>query len=183
MADKETSLERADLAQPGKVRELTELSQSYFQWMDQQITGLCGFSIPDIVNMPLADYVEYTVAIGCKIEPEEGGVYFIRGADGKAFAMGGLRRLPDGSAEIVRIYTRPQARGHGLGKSMVQGLIDEARRLGYREIRLDTGVFMKEAQRIYAAAGFTPCEQYAGAEPPEALTPYWLYMKRSLAVV
>lgn len=171
---------RADLQQSSVRQEFSDLSHEYFVWMNQKIVDLCGFSIPDIVNMPLAGYVEFTVGIGCKLTQEDGGVYFIRNADGHAMAMGGIRRLPDGTAEIVRIYTRPSSRGLGFGSAMISGLINEARRLGYRELLLDTGVFMKEAQSLYKSAGFTPCEQYAGAEPPDELRPYWLYMSRSL---
>lgn len=180
LAASEGNIMRADLRQPSVRQEFSDLSHEYFVWMNEKIAVLCGFSIPDIVNMPLAEYVELTVGIGCKLTLEEGGVYFIRNVDGHAVAMGGIRRLPDGTAEIVRIYTRPSSRGLGFGSAMISGLINEAGRLGYRELRLDTGVFMREAQSLYKAAGFTPCEQYAGAEPPDELKPYWLYMSRSL---
>lgn len=176
----QTIFARTDLEKPDVRQEFIDLSQAYFSWMNEQILSVCGFSIPDIVKMPLLDYVGYTVGIGCKIGPGEGGVYFIRNSAGEALAMGGLRRLPDGSAEIVRIYTRPAARGLGLGSTMINVLIGEARRLGYKELRLDTGIFMKDAQRRYTAAGFRPCEQYAGAEPPDELKPYWIYMTRPL---
>ncbi|GEM_PF-356529 len=173
-------LTRAKLDDPNERQAFQELSSDYFLWMNQQISGLCGFSIPDIVGHNLEDYVAFTVGISCNIGPEEGGIYFIRNDKGGADAMGGLRRLPDGAAEIVRIFTRPELRGSGLGSSMVRGLVSEAKRLKYREIRLDTGVFMKDAQRIYAAAGFVFCDAYAGAEPPDALQPFWLYLKQSL---
>ena len=94
--------------------------------------------------------------------------------------MGGLRTLPDGAAEIVRIYTRPTYRGRGCGALMVRHLIEEAKRAGHSVIRLDTGVFMRSAQKIYEAAGFVRREPYEGAEPPAVLQPYWLYMERAL---
>jgi GNAT superfamily N-acetyltransferase len=168
------------LQQEADRQVFVDLSQEYFQWMDREIIRLCGFSIPTIVNMALGDYVAYTAKIGAGINPAEGGIYFLRDAGRNAVAMGGLRRLPSGSAEIVRIYTRPQCRGHGYGATMVENLIFEARRLGYPELYLDTGVFMTSAQKIYSAAGFSACDPYSGAEPPEALKPYWLYMRRSL---
>ena len=179
MTDKVT-FNRADFLQFADRQAFIDLSLEYFQWMDEEITQLCGFSIPSIVKMPLRDYVSYTAEIAFNINPKEGGIYFMRDHTGNVAAMGGLRRLSAKNAEIVRIYTRPQCRGYGYGANMVESLILEARRLEYENLFLDTGVFMKSAQKIYGGAGFLTCPPYAGAEPPEALMPYWLYMKRSI---
>lgn len=160
--------------------EILEISIEYFDWMNVEIIQCCKFSIPEIVGMSLDAYVQYTTEIGCQIGPDEGGVYVQRDSTGEIMAMGGLRRLPDGAAEIVRIFTRPQFRGKGLGRQSVAHLVGQARRLGYDMIRLDTAVFMRSAQQIYRAAGFSLCEPYAGAEPPPQLLPFWLYMQRTL---
>lgn len=171
---------RADLLNAANRRLFVDLTQEYFEWMDQEIRQLCGFSIPSITHMGLSDYVAYTTEKFASVSPSEGGLYFLRDADGNTAAMGGLRRLPNAGAEIVRIYTRPQCRGQGHGTAMVQGLIVEARRFGYAEVYLDTLVFMKSAQKIYREAGFSACPPYPGAEPPPVLAPYCLYLKRSL---
>jgi hypothetical protein len=71
--------------------------------MNGEISSRCGFSIPDIINTTLDSYVLHTVKIASGIRPEEGGVYFLRDRGGQPIAMGGLRRLPDGASEIVRI--------------------------------------------------------------------------------
>lgn len=180
MSAEQLSFSRADLEKPEDLAAFTALSLDYFNWMNGEISRCCGFTIPDIVKMELDSYVLHTVNIGRGLKPEDGGVYFMRNADGKAAAMGGLRRLPDGAAEIVRIYTRPEWRGNGLGRRMVQALAGEARRLGYSVLRLDTAVFMTSAQKIYEAAGFMRRDAYAGAEPPKELQPYWLYLERPL---
>lgn len=179
MQDKVT-FEHANLQVLTERQVFIELSLEYFQWMDKEIMQLCGFSIPSIVNMSISDYVVFTTDIAAKINSYEGGVYFLKDSSGNVTTMGGIRRLTSTSAEIVRIYTRPQCRGYGYGRKMVSSLILEARRIGYENLFLDTGVFMKSAHKIYEEAGFLTCPPYPGAEPPEALVPYWLYMKRSL---
>lgn len=171
---------RVNLDQQAERQELRDLCRDYFVWMNGEITRVCGFSIPDVVKMDIDAYVDLTMDIGRRIGPEEGGIFLLRDAGGQPLAMGGLRRLPDGAAEIVRIYTRPECRGRGCGAAVMDNLIAWARRLGYQTIRLDTGVFMTSAHKIYRAAGFAPCEPYPGAEPPEALQPFWLYMQRPL---
>ena len=152
-----------------------DLTQEYFRWMNGEISSLCGFSIPDIVGMDLSDYVVATMTGMCANQPPDGAFYLVE-HHGEAAGMGGLRRLPDGAAEIVRIYTRPAYRGRGIGARTIAKLVDEARRCGYQRLKLDTGVFMTSAHRIYAAAGFTFTEPYEGAEPPAVLHPHWLFM-------
>ena len=70
-------------------------------------------------------------------------------------AMIGLRALSDTIGEMKRLYVQPSARGHGLARALIVRLLDEARTLGYREIRLDTLPMMDDAQALYAALGFT----------------------------
>jgi len=173
-------LTRANLENIEDRQIFLDLSREYFTWMNPEIVAVSGLSIPDMVGMDIESYVQYTVGTGADLGTADGGLYFFRAADGFAIAMGGLRRLPDDAAEIVRIFTRAQCRGQGAGTQMVNALIGEAKRLGYGVIRLDTGVFMTSAQRIYKAAGFIERDPYPGAEPPERLQPHWLYMERRL---
>ncbi|HXM42524.1 MAG TPA: GNAT family N-acetyltransferase [Bryobacteraceae bacterium] len=45
-----------------------------------------------------------------------------------------LRPLDHARAEAKRLYVRPQFRARGLGLALLQWVIDEARRAGYREM-------------------------------------------------
>jgi ribosomal protein S18 acetylase RimI-like enzyme len=156
-----------------------DLTREYFAWMNVEIRQAMGRSIPEIVGMELEPYITSVMNGICRSAPPE-SAFHIGLLHGRAVGMGGLRRLPDGSAEVVRIYVKPEHRGFGIGKMILQQLIDEAASMGYSELRLDTGVFMKAAQSIYKAAGFTEIAPYAGAEPPEALQPIWLYMQKTI---
>lgn len=159
--------------------EVLRLTGEYFRWMDAEISSMCGISIPDMVGMDMADYVSMTMDGMCAVRPPEGVFYLVEDAE-ETVGMGGLRRLPDGAAELVRIYTDPAHRGRGIGARTVAMLVDRARTFGYHRVKLDTGSFMTSAHRIYSAAGFTATHPYEGAEPPAVLHPYWLYMSRDL---
>ena len=54
------------------------------------------------------------------------------------------------------MYVVPDMRGRGLAGELLVALEDEARRLGYRIARLDTGPRQPHAQRLYENAGYRP---------------------------
>jgi len=80
-----------------------------------------------------------------------------------------VKHLPDGAAELKRLYVRRAARGTGLGKRLAAAAIDRARDLGYAVIRLDTLPKMEAALGIYASLGFEPCEPWVDHPIPGVL--------------
>jgi len=77
---------------------------------------------------------------------------------------------PPKVAEIKRLFVRPQARGKGVGKALVQAAIMAAKQLGYGEIKLDTLPGMEGAIALYKAAGFTAIPPYGSHPYPGLMT-------------
>jgi putative acetyltransferase len=73
--------------------------------------------------------------------------------------MGALRRHANGVGEVKRMYTRPEARGLGVGKAVVAEIIELARAEGYTRLVLETGAVesFKSAWNVYERHGFTRC--------------------------
>ena len=159
---------------------ILEMTREYFYWISGEIHSTIGLTINEILGMDYEVYLTGMLKTFCAGRPPD-NIFYLAECDGEAAGMGGLRCLEDGAAEIVRIYTRPAFRGRGIGTFMVSRLVEDARRIGYHSVRLDTGPFMISAQRIYKAAGFESVAPYAGAEPPEVLQPIWLYMEKKLS--
>ncbi len=99
------------------------------------------------------------------VRPDNGG-FFIVSLDGVPAGCGACRTLDDGSVELKRMYSRPQARGNGVGAALVSHLCGVARDLGRSRVVLETGPEQPEAIHVYKKAGFTPIPlfgQYIGS--------------------
>lgn len=71
-----------------------------------------------------------------------------------------LRSLGDGACEMKRLYVPPAACGSGAGRALAEAIVAEARRRGYRTMRLDTLPTMRAAQALYRSLGFVETERY-----------------------
>lgn len=82
------------------------------------------------------------------------GAFLLLTADGDVLAGGGLAPLGPGVAEVKRMWTAPAHRRRGHAQRILAALEDEARALGYRTVRLQTGRVAQPAIALYRAAGY-----------------------------
>ncbi|HEY1230181.1 MAG TPA: GNAT family N-acetyltransferase [Ramlibacter sp.] len=82
-------------------------------------------------------------------------VLFAVARDAAGVALGcGAMVVGAGHGEVKRMYTRPEARGLGIGQRLLALLEREARALGCTLFRLETGYLQHEALRLYARCGY-----------------------------
>lgn len=88
------------------------------------------------------------------------GILILALVDGKEAGCIALRKISEGICEMKRLYVRDDYRGLGIGKELITMIIEEARKLKYSYIRLDTLPMMKKAQDLYLSFGFYDIEPY-----------------------
>ncbi len=71
-----------------------------------------------------------------------------------------LRQLEKNICEMKRLFVRPQWRGTKLGRLLAETLIQRARDMGYKFMRLDTLPSMDRARKLYSSLGFYEIEPY-----------------------
>jgi hypothetical protein len=80
--------------------------------------------------------------------------------DGRAVACGGYKEYAPGTAEIKRVFTKPECRGRGYGRAVMGALEQRARAQGYARLILETGRILQAAFRIYTSLGFRVTPNY-----------------------
>lgn len=97
---------------------------------------------------------------------KEGVSFFITRVDDVPAGCGGVKFCPRWG-ELKRMYVRPQFRGKGLGKLMLEHLETFARQQGTTLLRLETGIYQPEAMGLYERMGYRPIPPF---EPYDAST-------------
>ena len=84
--------------------------------------------------------------------------------DGELAGCGALRGLAEcdhaNACEMKRLFVRPAFRRFGLGRTLAQQLLDDARDNGYSSMLLDTLDEMEAARELYASLGFEEVAPY-----------------------
>jgi GNAT superfamily N-acetyltransferase len=80
--------------------------------------------------------------------------FFVLRDDGTPAGCGGIQLFGTDYGELKRMYVRPQFRGLGFGKLLLNRLADYARAHGVGLLRLETGIHQAEAINLYERMGF-----------------------------
>jgi GNAT superfamily N-acetyltransferase len=145
----------------GDVMLARELFVEYAQWLnvdlcfqgfERELAALPGAYAPPRGRLLLAGPPRGAFACAA-LRPLE-AAYGCSGSDGAHAAEATT------IGEIKRLYVRPSHRHAGWGSRLAQMLIDDARTIGYLELKLDTLEWMVDARKLYAGLGFRECAAY-----------------------
>jgi putative acetyltransferase len=116
------------------------------------LSVLAEFSLepdPETTDADLRDIEKNYLAAGGIFELLEDG-------QGNLLGTVGLYPLDKATCELRKMYFVPQVRGLGLGKLLLERTINQARKLGFTKITLETASVLKGAIHLYTSFGFLP---------------------------
>jgi putative acetyltransferase len=111
------------------------------------------------IDLCFQDFEQELADLPSKYAPPQGRLY-LAFIDEKLAGCIALRPFQEGLCEMKRLYVRPQFRGQYLGLLLAKEIIAEARKIGYRQMILDTLDTMTAAQKLYRSLGFQEIEPY-----------------------
>ena len=111
----------------------------------------------------------------------KGRLILVHDAQGRLVGCGTLQEIRPGVGELKRLYVRPEANGHGLGRKIVAARIDAARQMGWQRLYVNAIIGNEDMLRIYRKLGFEFVERFEGCSDPEEVADYFVYMTKSLA--
>ena len=101
--------------------------------------------------------------------------------EGKVCGLGSLKSINPEIGEIKRMFVDPTFRRIGAGQAILEGLLSEAKKVGYKKVRLDSPKFMEAAHSLYRNFGFRDIEAYPEMEIPAEFKDYLLFMELDLS--
>ena len=85
----------------------------------------------------------------------EAGAFWVARLDGRVVGSVGVARLPDGRAELHRLYLDATLRGRGVGRALVEAVLAWCRSAGVARLTLWSDTRFDRAHRLYEGMGFT----------------------------
>jgi GNAT superfamily N-acetyltransferase len=135
-----------------EVAEASRLVRAFFAHMRARFPDrealIAEYLIQQNVEGQLADFRAH-------FNPPRGECMLAR-IDGLGAGIVMLKPFSEGVCELNRMYVAEVGRGRALGRKLCEALMEEARGLGYREMRLDCFSDNLVPLRLYRGLGFGP---------------------------
>jgi GNAT superfamily N-acetyltransferase len=171
-----STVEVRDAILPDDINDVRKLWLEYLTWGNDEMQALYGVH----PHNP-QEAVEQDIELIDKFLPPYGRLMLATN-DGKVCGLGSLKSINEEIGEIKRMYVDPGFRRIGAGRAILECLLLEAEKAGYKKVRLDSPKFMTNAHSLYRSFGFRDIEAYPEVEIPEAFRQYLLFMELDLEI-
>lgn len=115
-----------------------EVSQLFTEYTDMLIENDSSFQ----KYLDIQNYSDEMEHLESKYGLPEGRLYLVY-CDEELAGCIGLRKIDNQNCEMKRLYVRPKFRGRKVGNLLVEKIIDDAKKIGYSHMLLDTLPFLK----------------------------------------
>lgn len=151
--------------------QLMELVREY---LDHEISELRSISN---IDLDANELVSNTFKHLNEYLPPEGALHLANDSSGRLVGCVFLKMIRSDACEVKRLYVKPEARGLGLGRQLMESILASATALGARSVLLDTGIYDTAAQALYRKLGFRVIDYYPEGENDSELQAYLVYMQ------
>ena len=128
---------------PGDNKPLAELIKGVFKEFELDIPGT-------VYADPTTDHL-------FELFTAKGSVYLVATINNQILGGCGIfptTGLPENCAELVKLYVSPSARGNKIGYTLLSKSIEEAKKLGYKSLYLESFPRFLKAIELYRQMGF-----------------------------
>lgn len=108
-------------------------------------------------DLSFQNFQKEMAALPGRYAPPTGRLLLARCEDNSAGCVA-LRQIGSDICEMKRLFVRPAFRGRGIGRVLAQAIVEEARQIGYKRMRLDT--VLEPAKSLYKSLGFREIPPY-----------------------
>lgn len=139
------------------------LFREYMRWLIQELYATHAIRIsPEQEESLHVDFREEWPGM----MSDRGGIYLAT-LDGVPSGVCTLKPINGTEVELKRFYVKPDHRGAGIGRQLIELVLAETMRMGYQTVRLETFAFMKTAVKMYKTYGFKEVNAFEGFEGAE----------------
>ena len=132
-----------------------EVRELFIEYTDMLVAGEPGFE----EYLGIQNFDHELKHLEKKYGMPSGRLYLLYVNDKLAGCVG-LRKMDKEKCELKRLYVKPEFRGQQLGELLLERIINDARRIGYKYMYLDTLPFLETAIKMYRRYGFEEIERY-----------------------
>jgi GNAT superfamily N-acetyltransferase len=149
---------------PPDADQMNNLLEEYYALMIARVEGMGG-EVPKDGNPAIQEFWDQID----EFLPPRGRLYIASDDIGRFVGCGSLKQIGNGKGELKRLFVRPEARGTGLGRRLVDLRIEAAREMGLTTLLVDTLAANVEMRGLYAKLGFSEIESYPESSTKQML--------------
>lgn len=154
------------------------LNIKYFSWITNELRERYNIDLVKELKISVKDYS--TNFLDILLKNTSIWHFYLCMYKNDCIGMGGVRFLNPNIGELKRMYIFSEFRGKGYGNILIQFLIQKAKNLDFKFLRLDTLPFMKSAINLYKKHGFKERDPYNESEVPPPLRYLPIFMEKEL---
>lgn len=159
------------------MEDYVQMYIEYITWVNDELVEKYQVDLLSSIGQTASEFVDDNLEPYMSLKPPDGVLYMLE-VEGAVAVMGVKQKLREGVGEIKRMYNRPQYRGRGYGRQMLNKLLETGRELGFTTFLLDSPRFAFPAHNLYRSSGFIDRDPYPESGIPSDVRQYWLFMEK-----